>query len=241
MLSDGFEFYSLDDGLFLHILWSNFRQKDREKKLINAADIVTTVSLTTMIEALHEFGDADYSRVVYDAVDTGFYQPIKRGGGKDKVRILMVISGARYHKNHKIFLTMAECFPNAEFVLHTFSPVKTSLPNVVIDKIKYPICNELGACEGLRNLYNSADIHLFPSIHERLNNTVLEAIACHLPVVALNATPMPELIEDGKNGFLCNCIKDMEYSLSYLIEDEKARKEFGKKRRKDDNYLQISS
>lgn len=56
MLSDGFEFYSLDDGLFLHILWSNFRQKDRKKKLVTAADIVTTVSSTTMIEALHEFG-----------------------------------------------------------------------------------------------------------------------------------------------------------------------------------------
>ena len=259
-LSDDFEFYSLDDGLFprkldvFHskdwkvCLWFNRAFKSRNlrlkhvctfyglpsdkktgKKLVNAADIVTTVSLTTMIEALHEFGDADY-RVVYDAVDTNFYKPIK-SEWKDKMRIFMVISGARYHKNYRIFLKMAECFPEVEFVLHTFSPVKTSLPNIVIDNAKYPISNEFGDCEGLRNLYNSADIYLFPSIHEGLNNSILEAMACGLPIIAFNVSSMSELIEHGKNGFLCNSIKDMEYALSYLIEDEKARKEFGKKSR----------
>jgi len=260
MLSNDFEFYSIDHGLLprkvdvFHskdwkvCLWfyrafklRNLKMKhvctfyglplDKKtgEKLVKAADVVTTVSLTTMIEALHEFGDADY-RVVYDAVDAEFYKPIKKQR-EDKVRVLMVISGARYLKNHITFLKMAECLPNVEFILHTFSPVKTSLPNVVIDNIRYPISNEFGDCEGLRNLYNSADIYLFPSIHEGLNNTMLDAMACGLPIVAFNTTSMPELVEHGKNGFLCNSIREMEYYLHYLIEDASTRKEFGKKSR----------
>lgn len=261
LLGTDFSFYSIDDGLspkkvdiFHSKDWSiclwlyhafklrNLKMKhvctfyglpsDKRtgEKLVKASDVITTVSFTTMTEALHEFGDADY-RVVYDAVDTDFYKPIKREGG-DKVRVLMVISGARYFKNHRIFLKMAGCIPYAEFVLHTFSPVKTNLPNLIIDNIKHPISNEFGDCEGLRDLYNSADIYLFPSIKEGLNNTMLEAMACGLPVIAFNVSPMPELIEYGKNGFLCNSLREMEYYLSYLVEDEKARKEFGKKSRK---------
>lgn len=261
MLTDDFNFYSIEDGLFpqkidiFHskgwriCLWfyrafklRNPKMKhvctfyalplDKKtgKKLVKASDIITTVSFTTMVEALHAFGNADY-RVIYDAVDTNFYRPESNRKKIGRVRVLMVISGARYLKNYMTFLRMAEYFPDVEFVLHTFSPVKTTLPNVVIDNKKYPISNEFGDCEGLRDLYNSADIYLFPSIHEGLNNTILEAMACGLPIVAFNVSSMPELIEHGKNGFLCNSIREMENHLSYLIEDENARKEMGKKSR----------
>ena len=261
MLKDDFEFYSTDNGLFprkidiFHsknwkvCLWFYRAFKVRNpkmrhvttfyglpldkktgSKLVKNSDIVTTVSFTTMVEAFHEFGDADY-RVVYDAVDTNFYRPTKKKRDSDKVRVLMAISGARYLKNHVTFLKMAEHFPNAEFILHTFSPIKTDLPNVVIDKKKYPVSNEFGDCEGLRDLYNSADIYLFPSIHEGLNNTMLEAMACGLPIIAFNVSSMSELIEHGKNGFVCNSVREMEHYLSYLIEDEKARKEMGEKSR----------
>ena len=260
MLGDDFEFYSIDDGLFprkvnlFHskdwkvCLWFYRAFKLRNPKMkhittfyglpldkktglkfVKNSDVITTVSFTSMVEAFHEFGDADY-RVIYDAVDTDFYKP-DSNKKRDKIRVLMVISGARYLKNHVTFLKMAERFPNVDFILHTFSKIKTNLPNVIIDNEKYPVSNEFGDCEGLRDLYNSADIYLFPSIHEGLNNTMLEAMACGLPIVAFNVSSMPELVEHGKNGFLCNSIREMENHLSYLIEDENARKEMGKKSR----------
>lgn len=257
MLKDDLEFYSMDNGLFprkvdvFHnkdlkvCLWAyrafklrnpkmkhvtRFYDLSLDKKtglkLVKNSDIITTVSFTTMVEAFHEFGDVDY-RVVYGAVDIDFYRPIKRG--RDKIKVLMVINGVRYLKNHVTFLKMAECSPNVDLILHIFSPIKTNLPNVVIDNKKYPISNEFEDCKGLRDLYNSADIYLFPNIHEGLNNTMMEAMACGLPIVAFNVSSMPELIEHSKNAFLCNSIREIENYLSYLTDDENARKEIGKK------------
>ena len=262
MLSNDFNFSSLDDGLFpknvdiFHskpwnkALWSfrsfkmrNWKikhictfyglplEKNIGKKFVKSADVVTLVGLTTMKESLHEFGDADY-RVIYDAIDTNFYKPVKIEKS-DRLRILMVITSARNLKNHRTFIQIARSFPKVDFVLRTFSNIdKSSLPdNVIIDNTKYPISNEFGESKGLRDLYNSADIYLFPSIHEGLNNTTLEAMACNLPIVAFDITSMPELVKHNENGFLCNNFRDMESNLEYLIENEDDRIKMGRKSR----------
>jgi glycosyltransferase involved in cell wall biosynthesis len=41
-----------------------------------------------------------------------------------------------------------------------------------------------------------------PSLTEGLSNVILEAMASGLPVVATRAGGTPELVEDGKTGFL---------------------------------------
>ena len=260
-LKDEFNFLSIDDGLFpkkVHMLHSQpypigiwgyraFKLRNPKmkhittfygippdyksaKKYVRISDIITTVSLTTRIQAYHKFGDADY-RVIYDGVDAEFYKPDKNKIRNKKIKILMNLSGIRNLKNHRIFLQMAKRFPEADFIFHTFSEINTTLKNVTINNNKYPVSNDMGDCEGLKNLYNSVDIYLYPSIHEGLNNTMLEAMACGLPLIAFDTTSMPELIEDGKNGFLCKNHRDMEEKLSYLIQDEQVREKMGNKSR----------
>ncbi len=50
--------------------------------------------------------------------------------------------------------------------------------------------------------YNIADVYVLPSIHEQWSNTIMEAMACGLPVVATNVGGNPALIEDGETGLL---------------------------------------
>jgi len=52
-------------------------------------------------------------------------------------------------------------------------------------------------------LYNSVDMLLMPAVREGMSLAVLEAMACGLPVVAADCSSMPELIDDGKGGYLC--------------------------------------
>ena len=46
------------------------------------------------------------------------------------------------------------------------------------------------------------DVFVLPSLGEGMSNTLLEAMASALPVVATRVGGNPELIEDGRSGFL---------------------------------------
>ncbi|CAI8832624.1 glycosyltransferase family 4 protein [Methylocaldum szegediense] len=56
---------------------------------------------------------------------------------------------------------------------------------------------------GLREAYAQADALLFSSRLEGLPLTVLEAMACGLPVIAARCSSLPEVVADGQTGLLC--------------------------------------
>jgi glycosyltransferase involved in cell wall biosynthesis len=51
-------------------------------------------------------------------------------------------------------------------------------------------------------LYQNATVFAFPSYYEGLPGSLLEAMACQLPIVATEVPGNIELIEHGKNGIL---------------------------------------
>ncbi len=56
--------------------------------------------------------------------------------------------------------------------------------------------------EGKLALLQSASLFLLPSYHENLPVAIIEAMSLGLPVVSTRVAGIPELIEDGVNGFL---------------------------------------
>jgi N-acetyl-alpha-D-glucosaminyl L-malate synthase BshA len=51
---------------------------------------------------------------------------------------------------------------------------------------------------------SAADLFLLPSAQESFGMAALEAMACEVPVVATRVGGLPELIDDGVTGFLCD-------------------------------------
>ncbi len=84
--------------------------------------------------------------------------------------------------------------------------------------------------------YLESDIFVMPSIKpsngnlDGIPNVIVEAMLAGLPVVATNVSAIPELIEDGKTGFLINQKdeKMLADRLEILIRDKQKRVEFGK-------------
>jgi glycosyltransferase involved in cell wall biosynthesis len=56
--------------------------------------------------------------------------------------------------------------------------------------------------EDLQNIYTVADLFVTAGIAELQSIATMEAMASGLPVVAVNAMALPELVHDGENGYL---------------------------------------
>lgn len=69
---------------------------------------------------------------------------------------------------------------------------------------KYPV-RHLGSVSEEKHLaaiYSAADVFLLPSLEDNLPNTVIEAMACGLPVVGFDIGGIPDMIEHKKTGYL---------------------------------------
>lgn len=51
-------------------------------------------------------------------------------------------------------------------------------------------------------IYSCADIFVIPSLQEAFGQTALEAMSCGIPVAGFNTGGIPDMIEDGRTGFL---------------------------------------
>jgi len=77
-------------------------------------------------------------------------------------------------------------------------------------------------------------VFLLPSYFEGLPYTILEAMAHGLPVIATNVGAIPEVIEEGINGFLINPgdIDDLTKKIKTLITNKALIEEIGKNNRR---------
>ena len=86
-----------------------------------------------------------------------------------------------------------------------------------------------GASDNIPDLLNAMDVFVLPSLGEGMSNTVLEAMASALPVLATRVGGNPELIEDGRSGFLFapGDVAGLAGQLQRLLQQPTLRQEIG--------------
>ena len=84
--------------------------------------------------------------------------------------------------------------------------------------------------EELVDYYNKADIFVTASTIETEGIVLLEAMACGLPIVGVNKLAIPEVVKDGKNGFIAkvNDPEDIARCLKILIKNPDLINKFSK-------------
>ena len=114
----------------------------------------------------------------------------------------------------------------------------------------------MGPVDRVPEVLSQLDLFLLPSEYESFGLAALEAMACGVPVVASRTGGLPEVIEDGKCGYLCEVgdVRTMAERAAELLGDkqkitrfsaaarERARNEFEPSRIVDtyeNFYLQI--
>jgi L-malate glycosyltransferase len=93
----------------------------------------------------------------------------------------------------------------------------------------------LGKQNGVREKLGQADLFLLPSQLESFGLAALEAMACEVPVISTNAGGLPEVIENGIDGYLVepgNVKLAAEYAIDLLSRADRGR-EMGQRARKN--------
>lgn len=85
--------------------------------------------------------------------------------------------------------------------------------------------------DDVRRFYAKADVVVLPSRREAFGMSILEGMACGLPVIASPASGVAGLIKEGENGFLAGETVELKSALNRL-RNETLRREMGAKARK---------
>jgi sugar transferase (PEP-CTERM/EpsH1 system associated) len=94
----------------------------------------------------------------------------------------------------------------------------------IVDKVWMP-----GDRKDIPELLRSMDVFVLPSLAEGISNTILEAMASGLPIVATDTGGTPELIEPGDNGLLVPVGNPAALAerLGYLVDHQDERTRMG--------------
>lgn len=91
-----------------------------------------------------------------------------------------------------------------------------------------------GFVENVEDYLAAFDIFVYPSLHEGLGSSLLDAMAFGLPIVASNVGGIPEIVEDGVNGLLMppGDPGELTRALERLLSDGRLRECMARQNRK---------
>jgi sugar transferase (PEP-CTERM/EpsH1 system associated) len=157
----------------------------------------------------------DSVRVIYNGVDTVEFSP--RADLRESMRARLQLPANTFAvgsvgrmvaiKDHLTLLKAAEISIrngiDLRLILGGAGPELTRLQEYV--NYSAELCSRVifaGASAEVSALMNAFDVFALPSIAEGMSNTLLEAMACGLPVLATGVGGNPEIVEDGAHGWI---------------------------------------
>ncbi|MEZ5504078.1 MAG: TIGR03088 family PEP-CTERM/XrtA system glycosyltransferase [Halioglobus sp.] len=125
--------------------------------------------------------------------------------------------------------TRPDVFRRVRVVLVGDGPLRQALADTVRDLDLGQQVWLAGDRDDVPELLAAMDLFVLPSLAEGISNTVLEAMACGLPVIATAVGGNVELVEEGFNGRLVPVgdARALALALGQLLQDESERRRLG--------------
>jgi N-acetyl-alpha-D-glucosaminyl L-malate synthase BshA len=218
---------------------------------INQSDAITAVSDNLREETFANFRIEKQIEVIHNFVD------IKRFSKRpiDAFRKVIAPNGERIILHASNFRKIKRISD----VIRIFARVKEEIPAKLLlvgDGPERPgaeeLARELQICDDVRfvgkqqdmeEIYAISDLFLLPSEYESFGLAALEAMAGGSPVITTNAGGLPEIIIEGKNGYM-SPVGDVEHmsqqAISILRNNETLEK-FRQEARKQAERFDISN
>ncbi|MEI8204993.1 MAG: glycosyltransferase, partial [Bacteroidota bacterium] len=113
-------------------------------------------------------------------------------------------------------------FDNVNVVIVGTGPAEKELKKALPDAIFMGWIKQ----DHLPEIFSAADLLILPSKFDTFCCTAIEAMSCGLPVVAYNVKGPKDIIENGKNGFLCNSRNEISDKIVAYLENPDKKKHF---------------
>jgi L-malate glycosyltransferase len=185
---------------------------------IEKSDYVTAVSNSLVNQTYELLRTNQTIETVYNFIDVRVHRKINSQVLKENFnihndeKVIIHVSNFRAVKRVpdviKAFAKIAHHLP-AKLLLVGDGPEMSVVCNLVTELGLRDMVLFLGKQDNVEELYSLSDLMLLLSEKESFGLVALEAMACGVPCIGTNIGGIPEVIEDGFNGFTCK-IGDIE-------------------------------
>lgn len=204
---------------------------------IEKSDVVTAVS-NALVEQTYELIHPDKQiETVYNFIDERVYQKSDAHHLREEFEI---------KEDEKVVIHVSNFRPvkRVQDVVETFARISTTMPAKLLLVGDGPeitrVCKLvrefgldgqvifLGKQENLDELYSISDLMLLLSEKESFGLVALEAMACGVPCIGTNVGGLPEVVEHGVTGFICEVgdIEDISTKAVALLKDKELHQQF---------------
>ncbi|WP_430509931.1 glycosyltransferase family 4 protein [Gottfriedia solisilvae] len=196
-----------------------------EKMMANFTDCLITINQEDYEISVRNFNAKRIEHIHGVGIDSEEFKPLednkkierKKSFGYEPDDFLLFYA-AEFNKNK-----------NQQFLLQSLALMKEEIPNVklllagegpLLDKCKQladnlgisQLVNFLGYRKDLKDVVPMCDVAVASSLREGLPVNIMEAMACGLPIVAVDNRGHRELVMNDINGWLVNNNDSMEFS-----------------------------
>lgn len=158
-------------------------------------------------------------------------------GIDNDVPLCVIVAALRPEKNHSLYLRMAQAVrkqvPNAEFAIVGDGPERPMLEQLASELDIESAVHFLGTRHDIDQILPACDAFALTSNNEASPVSIMEAMACNLPVIATRVGSVPEMVEHDTTGFLFD-VGDVDAAathMSRLLSDRQLAETMGEQGR----------
>ena len=218
--------------------------QSRKRRLVRRALSLATCEFIAVSQAIKAWLEEDVRicrpvTQIYNGVDTELFRAdgdrgaLRRELGLSANSMLIgIVARLDPIKDHptllRAFAGIANRHPDAHLVVAGDGPARPALERHGVRQVHF-----LGSRSDIPDLLRGLDLFVLTSLNEGISNTILEAMASGLPVVASRVGGNPELVREGVDGMLfpAGNVENLAKCLDRYLGDENSRRKHGKNAR----------
>lgn len=189
------------------------------ERLFSLCNCVTVASSATEFRIARKV--TSKSILIMNGISSDSLKPYEHIIPQNDVPVVGMVGRALYQKNPEYFNAIAEHMPNVHFEWIGDGSLRHQLKSPNIHIVGW------GPREEALEYVANSDIYIMTSRWEGMPLSLLEAMYLRKPCVVSNVVGNRDVINDDKNGYVCNNVEEFVNKIQYLIDNPDVRTRLG--------------